>query len=39
MLISNMIADGNVLSINVANYKSGIYFVRINSEVVKFIKK
>lgn len=39
LLISNMRADGNVLSINVANYKSGIYFVRINSEVVKFIKK
>lgn len=39
LLISNMKADGNVLSINVANYKSGIYFVRINSEVVKFIKK
>lgn len=39
LLISNMKADGNVLSINVANCKSGIYFVRINSEVVKFIKK
>ena len=39
MVISNMIADGNVLSIDVANYKSGIYFIRINSEVVKFIKK
>ncbi len=35
----NMKADGNELSINVANYKSGIYFMKINSEVVKFIKK
>ena len=39
MVIANMKADGNDLSIDVANYKSGIYFIRINSEVVKFIKK
>ena len=39
MTVANMKADGDVLSIDVANYKSGIYFIRINSEVVKFIKK
>lgn len=39
MLISNMKADGDILSIDVADYKSGIYFIRINSDVVKFIKK
>lgn len=38
-VVSNMKANDNVLNINVANYKSGIYFIRINSEVVKFIKK
>lgn len=38
-VVSNMKANDNVLSINVANYKSGIYFIKINNEVVKFIKK
>lgn len=39
MVISNMLADGDVLSIDVANYKSGVYFIKINSDVVKFVKK
>lgn len=39
MVILNMLADGDVLSIDVANYKSGVYFIKINSDVVKFVKK